>query len=57
MHKRRIRWETMGKGEIQLSNLAEHHLITCRTEGKTASTLRLPREVGQVRPMGGRCPP
>jgi hypothetical protein len=38
MHKRRIRWETMDKGEIQLSKLAEHYLITCRTEGKTAST-------------------
>ena len=39
MHNRRIRWETMDKDEIQLSKLAEHYLITCRTEGKTASTL------------------
>ena len=44
MHNRRIRWETMDKGEIQLCKLAEHYLITCRTEGKTASTLRGYRE-------------
>ena len=40
MHKRRIRWETMDKDEIQISNLAEHYLITCRTEDKTVPTLR-----------------
>ena len=44
MHNRRIRWETMDKGDIQHSKLAEHYLITCRTEGKTASTLRGYRE-------------
>ena len=44
MHNRHIRWETMDKGEIQLSKLAEHYLITCLTEGKMASTLRGYRE-------------
>ena len=39
MHNRRVQWETTDKGEIQLSKLAEHYLITCRTGGKTASTL------------------
>ena len=34
----------MDKGETPLSKLAEHYLITCRTEGKTASTLRGYRE-------------
>ena len=31
MHNRRIQRETMDKDEIQLSKLAEHYLITCRT--------------------------
>ena len=40
----RVHWETKDKGEIPLSRLAEQYLITCRTEGKTASTLRGCRE-------------
>lgn len=40
MGLRTVRWETMDKDDIPLSKLAEHYLITCRTEGKTASTLR-----------------
>ena len=34
----------MDNDHIPLSKLAEHYLITCRTEGKTASTLRGYRE-------------
>ena len=34
----------MAKNDIRLSKLAEHYVITCRTEGKTASTLRGYRE-------------
>ena len=30
----------MNKNEIPLVRLAEQYLITCRTEGKTPSTLR-----------------
>lgn len=37
---RKVRWETMVKNNIRVSKLAEHYLITCRLEGKTASTLR-----------------
>jgi len=36
----RIRWQTMDKDHIPLSRLAEQYFITCRTEGKTDSTLR-----------------
>ena len=44
MVSRTTRWETMDKDDIRLPKLAEHYLITCRTEGKTASTLRGYRE-------------
>ena len=37
---RRTRWETMDKGHIPVSRLAEQYFITCRTEGKTSSALR-----------------
>ena len=40
MTGKRIRWETMDKGHIPLPRLAEQYFITCRTEGKTSSTLR-----------------
>ena len=40
METRRLRWNTMDKSEIPLFRLAEQYLITCRTEGKTPSTLR-----------------
>ena len=40
MTGKRVRWETMDKGHIPLSRLAEQYFITCRTEGKTSSTLR-----------------
>jgi len=40
MGKRQKRWETMNKNDIPLERLAQHYLTTCRTEGKTLSTLR-----------------
>lgn len=40
MIKKRIRWETMDKSQMPLSRLSEHYFITCRTEGKTVSTVR-----------------
>jgi site-specific recombinase XerD len=40
MDTKRLRWNTMDKNEIPLARLTEQYLTTCRTEGKTASTLR-----------------
>jgi site-specific recombinase XerD len=39
MTRKRVRWETMDKSQIPLSRLSEQYFITCRTEGKTESTL------------------
>lgn len=41
MGLRTVRWEAMDKDDILLSKLAEHYLITCRTEGKTASVTQV----------------
>ena len=40
METKRLRWNTMIRSEIPLVRLTEQYLITCRTEGKTFSTLR-----------------
>lgn len=40
VRSRRIRWEAMDKRSTPVSRIAEQYLITCRTEGKTFSTLR-----------------
>ena len=40
MDTKRLRWNTMNRSEIPLVRLTEQYLITCRTEGKTLSTLR-----------------
>ena len=42
--RRQLNWNTMDKYEIPLVRLAEQYLITCRTEGKTPSTLRCYQE-------------
>lgn len=44
MATKRTRGETMDKNHSPLHGLAEQYFITCRTEGKTASTLRTYRE-------------
>lgn len=40
MAAKRIRWETMDKSQIPLAKLAEQYFTTCRTEGKSPTTLR-----------------
>ena len=44
MRVKRIQWEAMEQNHIPLIKLAEHYFITCRTEGKTPSTVRGYRE-------------
>ena len=44
MEPKRVRWESMDKKEIQLAWRAEHYITTCRTERKTAATIRGYRE-------------
>ena len=34
------RWKKMGKNHIPISSLIDQYILTCRTEGKTFSTLR-----------------
>ena len=38
--ERRIRWGKMGKSHIPTSSLVDQYILTCRTEGKTFSTIR-----------------
>ena len=44
MISKRMRWETMDKGDIPLSKLVAHYFTTCDTDGKTPSTVRSYRE-------------
>ena len=57
MDARNVRWEMMDKNMIELAKLAEHYLITCRTEGKTPTTLRGYREkpTRYIRQCDGAC--
>ena len=38
--ERRTRWGKMGKSHIPTSSLVDQYILTCRTEGKTFSTIR-----------------
>ncbi len=42
--ERRTRWGKMEKSHIPISSLVDQHILTCRTEGKTFSTIRGYRE-------------
>jgi site-specific recombinase XerD len=42
--ERRTRWGKMGKSHIPTSSLVDQYILTCRTEGKTFSTIRGYRE-------------
>ena len=42
--ERRTRWGKMEKSHIPTSSLVDQYILTCRTEGKTFSTIRGYRE-------------